>query len=112
GNENYCKVMKDASIVHIDDVARAHIHLFEYPNSKGRYICCAESITLDESFDIITRLYPEIKLFPPEHVKDGFAFKLSGASSGKLLQTGFVYKYGVEEMIDSAIKCCKDKGFL
>ncbi|KAL3517012.1 hypothetical protein ACH5RR_023914 [Cinchona calisaya] len=34
--------------VHTDDLARAHIFLFEYPKVKGRYICNAVEITIDK----------------------------------------------------------------
>jgi hypothetical protein len=30
----------------------------------------------------------------------------------KLLESGFKFKYGVDEMFDGAIQCCKEKGFL
>ncbi|RVW41011.1 Vestitone reductase [Vitis vinifera] len=35
----------------------------------------------------------------------------TGVSSKKLLDTGFKYKYGLDEMFDEAIQCCKEKGF-
>ncbi|GMN43082.1 hypothetical protein TIFTF001_012278 [Ficus carica] len=69
-------------LVHVDDVARAHIFLFEHHESKG-----------------------------------SSRFKLNGSklpclSSKKLLDSGFEFKYGVEDMFDDAIKCCKEKGYL
>lgn len=33
-------------------------------------------------------------------------------SSKKLLDSGFRFRYGLEEIYDDAIKCCKEKGFL
>ena len=38
--------------------------------------------------------------------------KYSTLSSKKLLDTGFKYKYGLKEMFDEAIECCKQKGIL
>ncbi|OMO67738.1 NAD-dependent epimerase/dehydratase [Corchorus olitorius] len=38
--------------------------------------------------------------------------KLPGLSSKKLLDAGFKFIYGVEDMLDGAIKCCKEKGYL
>ncbi|KAJ1413629.1 hypothetical protein SESBI_19452 [Sesbania bispinosa] len=38
--------------------------------------------------------------------------KFSGLSSRKLLNTGFKFQYGINEMYDGAIQCCKVKGFL
>lgn len=36
--------------------------------------------------------------------------KMSGLSSKKLLETGFKYEYGIEEMYDGAIHSYKEKG--
>lgn len=33
-------------------------------------------------------------------------------SSQKLLDLGFKFKFGLHEMFDGAIECCKQKGFL
>lgn len=38
--------------------------------------------------------------------------KYTGLSSQKLLDAGFKFKYGFEEMFDGAIQCCKEKGFI
>lgn len=48
--------------VHVDDVARAHIHLFEHPNAKGRYICSKITVTVDELYKLLSEKYPEYKL--------------------------------------------------
>ncbi|EXB52642.1 hypothetical protein L484_022419 [Morus notabilis] len=69
-------------MVHVDDVARAHIFLFEHPEAKGS---------------------SEMKIE---------CLKLPSVSSKKLRDSGFEFKYGVEEMFDGAIKCCKEKGYL
>ncbi|XP_024019047.1 vestitone reductase isoform X2 [Morus notabilis] len=71
-------------MVHVDDVARAHIFLFEHPEAKG-------SSEKDQT--------KSLKLLP-------------SLSSKKLLDLGFKFKYGVEEMLDDAVKCSKEKGYL
>jgi len=38
--------------------------------------------------------------------------KFSDLSSKKLLDTGFKFKYNVNDMYDGAIQCCKEKGIL
>ncbi|KAL8500395.1 hypothetical protein ACS0TY_020116 [Phlomoides rotata] len=35
GDEGHYEHLNNASLVHVDDVARAHIHLFEHPDAKG-----------------------------------------------------------------------------
>lgn len=49
-------------MVHVDDVAQAHIFLLEHPNPKGRYNLSAFPRVVDEIIDIISSKYPEIKI--------------------------------------------------
>jgi len=46
------------------------------------------------------------------YLKDVEALETSGLSSKKLVDSGFKFKYGLEEMFDGAIQCCKEKGLL
>ncbi|GER35185.1 NAD(P)-binding Rossmann-fold superfamily protein [Striga asiatica] len=100
------------SLVHVDDVARAHIHLFEYPNAKGRYICVAVELTIEKLCELISARYPEYKMPNSESWKDIKPLKIPAASTKKLEDTGFKYENGLAEMFDDAIKSCKEKGFL
>ena len=47
------------SMVHIDDVARAHIFLLEYADAKGRYNCSTDTISLQKIAEILSANYPE-----------------------------------------------------
>jgi hypothetical protein len=38
--------------------------------------------------------------------------RLAGLSSKKLLDLGFKFKSGLDEMYDGAIQSCKEKGYL
>jgi vestitone reductase len=49
-------------MVHVDDVARAHIFLLEHPNPKGRYNCSPFIATIDQIVDIISSKYPEFQI--------------------------------------------------
>ncbi|XP_022867439.1 vestitone reductase-like [Olea europaea var. sylvestris] len=111
GNQNVLKYTEIISFVHTDDVANAHIFLFECPNAKGRYICSAVEITVDNLAKFLSTRYPEFQIRNEEDLIER-GRKLSGMSSKKLLDTGFRYKYGLEEMFDEAIQCCREKGFL
>ncbi|KAL8062501.1 hypothetical protein ABFX02_02G151600 [Erythranthe guttata] len=114
GDKEHYKHLKDTSLVHIDDVARAHIHVMEYPGAKGRYICSGVEFTIAELSEFISARYPEYKdKMPNEDAwKDLIPVKFSGLSTKKLEETGFKYENGLEEMFDGAIKSCKEKGFL
>ncbi|XP_063948372.1 vestitone reductase isoform X3 [Daucus carota subsp. sativus] len=99
------------SFVHMDDVATAHIFLFEYLNARGRYICCGADITLEDFPNFLRERYPEyeVSLARFQKLKDS---KIVRLSSKKLLDTGFIFRHGLEQMYDDAIECCKQKGLL
>jgi len=86
--------------VHIDDVCEAHIFLMEQPNVEGRHICSACSFTIPQLLYFIHKRYPHFTL----HVRwddDGIFVP---TSSKKLLDMGFSYKYGLEDIFDETIK--------
>ncbi|KAK6918524.1 NAD-dependent epimerase/dehydratase [Dillenia turbinata] len=96
----------------LDDVASAHIFLLEYSNARGRYICSAEHKSVLEIAEFLSATYPEYPIPTLDEVKDIKTRVLPRLSSKKLLETGFKYKYGLREMFDDAIQCCKTKGLL
>ncbi|XP_011090678.1 vestitone reductase [Sesamum indicum] len=112
GDKGHYQHLKDGSLVHVDDVARAHIHLLEYPKAKGRYICSAVEFTIEDLCEFISATYPEYQMPTPDSWKDLIPVKFSGLSTKKLQEIGFKYENGLEEMFDGAIKCCKEKGLL
>ncbi|XP_022150218.1 vestitone reductase-like [Momordica charantia] len=115
GNEALYGFFLNANIVHVDDVARAHLFLFEHPNANGRYICSSHKTTLEELAKFFSAKYPEFQMPSLESLKDVKSFVKDNncmISSKKLLDIGFEYKYGVNEIFDGAIQSCKEKGHL
>ncbi|KAL3517015.1 hypothetical protein ACH5RR_023917 [Cinchona calisaya] len=112
GNQNEYEYRRRTAFVHTDDLARAHIFLFEYPEAKGRYICSAVEITIDKLAECLSARYPEYPIPTADSLKEVTESKFGSLSSKKLLDTGFKFKYGIEDMYDAAIQCCKEKGFL
>ncbi|XP_054783011.1 vestitone reductase-like isoform X2 [Prosopis cineraria] len=55
-------------MVHVDDVARAHIFLLEHPNPKGRYNCSACLATIEKVSEIVSAKYPEFQMPTKESV--------------------------------------------
>ncbi|XLT84002.1 hypothetical protein HN873_005755, partial [Arachis hypogaea] len=51
-----------APMVHVDDVARAHIFLLEHPNPKGRYNCSSSLVTVETMSEVVSSKYPEFQL--------------------------------------------------
>ncbi|XLU82367.1 hypothetical protein S245_005787 [Arachis hypogaea] len=99
-------------MVHVDDVARAHIFLLEHPNPKGRYNCSSSLVTVETISQVVSSKYPEFQLLTLDKLKQTEGAKLQNLSSKKLIDAGFVFKYGLEEMVDDAIRCCKEKGYM
>ncbi|XP_054783010.1 vestitone reductase-like isoform X1 [Prosopis cineraria] len=99
-------------MVHVDDVARAHIFLLEHPNPKGRYNCSACLATIEKVSEIVSAKYPEFQMPTKDSIKVGTGSKFPDLSSKKLIDAGFEYKYGLEQMLVDAIECCKEKGYL
>ncbi|KAG5579756.1 hypothetical protein H5410_050383 [Solanum commersonii] len=99
GHQNYnMSYPPYVPFVHVDDVTNAHIFLLENPNAKGRYICSAVEITREKLAEYTWASSEEVTC--PRF------------SSKKLLETGFKYKHGLEEMYDGAIECCKQRSIL
>ncbi|KAF7847654.1 hypothetical protein BT93_L2753 [Corymbia citriodora subsp. variegata] len=112
GNENDYSALLKISLVHVDDVVRAHIFLFEHPDAKGRYICSLATMTIEEMSKFLSKRYPEFQIPSPESLKEVKGSGWANFSSRKLLDAGFEYKYGIEDMFDGAIQCCEEKGYL
>ncbi|XVF79881.1 hypothetical protein PTKIN_Ptkin15bG0026100 [Pterospermum kingtungense] len=112
GNEQEYSALLNVSMVHVDDVARAHIFLLEYPDAKGRYNCSSDTLSILKLAEILSVKYPEFPIPTAKSLAEIKGFKSPGLSSKKLLDAGFQYKYGVEEMFDDAIQCCKERGYL
>ncbi|KAJ0112355.1 hypothetical protein Patl1_00265 [Pistacia atlantica] len=112
GNKEEYSSLLNTSMVHVDDVARAHIFLLEHPGVKGRYICSSHTITIEQMSQLLSAKYPEYPIPTLDEVAEIRGYKIPGLSSKKLLDAGFEFKYGVIEMFDGAINCCKGKGFL
>ncbi|KAJ6710006.1 VESTITONE REDUCTASE-LIKE [Salix koriyanagi] len=112
GNREQYGSLIETSMVHIDDVTRAHIFLLQNPEAKGRYICSSHMITIEEMSKFLSAKFPEYPIPTLEYLKDVKGSKSSDVSSKKLLDSGFKFRYGLDEMFDGAIQCCKEKGFL
>ncbi|XP_047321828.1 vestitone reductase [Impatiens glandulifera] len=114
GDVELYKHLVRSPMIHIDDVASAHIFLLEYPDANGRYICSSGEVTIDKISEFIRDKYPEYdQVVPtPDSLKEVEMVKYPKLSSKKLLETGFKFRFGLEEMYDGAIQSCKEKGFL
>ncbi|GMI80803.1 BRI1-5 ENHANCED 1 [Hibiscus trionum] len=112
GLQRQYQYLLNVSTVHVDDLARAHIFLLEHPDATGRYNCSSNMMSLQNLYEFFRAKYPEFPLPTAESIAEIKGEKYPGLSSKKLLEIGFEFNSGVEEMFDDAVKCCKEKGYL
>ncbi|XP_030468540.2 vestitone reductase-like [Syzygium oleosum] len=112
GNSAQYRILRRANMVHVDDVASAHIFLLNHPDAKGRYICSSTQVSLHELSDFLSAKYPNFQIPTREDLKDVEGHDVSGLSSKKLLSCGFEYKCGLDEMFDDAVQSYRERGLL
>jgi anthocyanidin reductase len=117
GNEFHLKAFKgmqmlsgSISVVHVEDVCRAHIFLAEKETASGRYVCCAENSSIAEIAKFLTNRYPQYKV--TSDLGDFPSKAKLIVSSKKLIEEGFDYKYGIEEIYDQTLEYAKANGML
>ncbi|KAI5428990.1 vestitone reductase isoform X2 [Lathyrus oleraceus] len=99
-------------MVHVDDVARAHIYLLENSVPGGRYNCAPFIVTIEEMSQLFSAKYPEFQILSVDELKEIKGARLAELNSKKLVAAGFEFKYSVDDMFEDAIQCCKEKGYL
>ncbi|KAK6239991.1 hypothetical protein QUC31_005460 [Theobroma cacao] len=112
GNRDEYSLLLNVEMVHVDDLSRAFIFLLEHPEAKGRYNCSSDRVTIQKIVEILSANYPEFTLPTADSLAEIEGTKMPSLSSKKLRDSGFKFNYGVVDMFDGAIKCCKEKGFL
>ncbi|XP_042429113.1 anthocyanidin reductase ((2S)-flavan-3-ol-forming)-like [Zingiber officinale] len=99
------------SMVHVEDLCRAHIFVAEEKVAAGRYICSAVNTSLPELACFLRMRYPQRRLTTdcsdlPEKSKVIL-------SSEKLIKAGFEFKYSkLEDIYDETIRSAEAVGFL
>ncbi|XP_007025907.2 PREDICTED: anthocyanidin reductase [Theobroma cacao] len=98
------------SITHVEDVCRAHVFLAEKESASGRYICCAVNSSVPELAKFLNQRYPEFKV--PTDFGDFPSKAKLIISSDKLINEGFSFKFGIEEIYDQTVEYMNAKGLL
>ncbi|XP_020080257.1 tetraketide alpha-pyrone reductase 1 [Ananas comosus] len=95
--------------VHIDDVARCHILVYETGSARGRYLCSSTVLDNHELAALLAKRYPFFPIparFEAHYGKQDYKFDTS-----KLQYMGFKFK-GIEEMFDDCIQSLYTQGHL
>lgn len=96
--------------VHIDDVARCHILVYEEPTAKGRYICSSSVLENYELGTILACRYPHLNV-PTQFdnvLGDRPCYTIN---TSKLEKLGFKFK-SIEAMFQDCIASLKEQGHL
>ncbi|KAL4271961.1 hypothetical protein GQ457_13G002710 [Hibiscus cannabinus] len=102
--------MGSVTLVHIEDICRAHIFLMEEARAGGKYICCVHNCPMSELINRLARENPS-SIIRRSGVEEESS-KHPEISSKKLRDLGFTYKHGMEDIIHQTITACVDYGFL
>lgn len=96
--------------VHVRDVARAQVLLFETPTASGRYLCTNGIYQFGDFAATVSRLFPE---FPLHRFSGETQPGLRGCkdASKKLIDLGLVFT-PVEDAVRETVESLKAKGFL
>ncbi|XP_060204263.1 NADPH HC-toxin reductase 1-like [Lycium barbarum] len=96
-------------IVHIEDVCEAHLFSMNAASINGRFLCASSFVSTAEIGTYYQQNYPEFNVNqecfndPKREIKWG---------SKKLDEKGFVYKYGMKEILDDCVICARKNGIL
>ncbi|KAK4270887.1 hypothetical protein QN277_019653 [Acacia crassicarpa] len=96
--------------VHVKDVAKAHVLLFESPNVSGRYLCTNGIYQFSDFANKVSKLYPDFPVhrFPPE-TQPGLVACEDAAK--KLIDLGLVFT-PLEDAVREAVDSLISRGFL
>ncbi|PQQ20540.1 cinnamoyl-CoA reductase 2 [Prunus yedoensis var. nudiflora] len=96
--------------VHVQDLAKAQLLLFETPAASGRYLCTNGIFQFSHFADTVSKLYPQFPLHRfSEETQPGL--KESKDAAKRLIDLGMVFK-PVEDAVRDTVESLKAKGFL
>eukprot|EP00253_Pinus_taeda_P027024 PITA_27024 len=99
-----------ASLVHVDDVCSAQIFLMDNPSAVGRHICCSVNSPIPQLAHYLSKRYPQYNV--PAQFENVPPIQKANLSSKKLVDSGFSFKFGIDEIFDDAVDYLKTKGLL
>ncbi|XP_057431621.1 cinnamoyl-CoA reductase 1 isoform X2 [Lotus japonicus] len=96
--------------VHVKDVARAQVLLFETPTAAGRYLCTNGIYQFSSFASIVSELYPDFPVHRfPEETQPGLTPCKDAAK--RLIDLGLVFT-PIQDAVRDAVESLIAKGFL
>ncbi|XP_008783824.2 putative anthocyanidin reductase [Phoenix dactylifera] len=93
-------------LVHIEDVCEAHAFCMEKPSMTGRFLLACAYPSMQEIVDYYATKYPELEVLK-EVEGEGQSIQ---SRARKLVDMGFKYGFGVEQILDDSVRCAKRLG--
>ncbi|KAG0515730.1 hypothetical protein BDA96_10G303400 [Sorghum bicolor] len=101
-------------LAHVQDACDAHVLLMEAPRAEGRYLCAAGGYSAAHLARLLASRYPPFR--PGDRLSRDFDDDASCSppvvSSRRLLDLGFRFRYGVEDVVKDSVAQCLAHGFL
>ncbi|XP_077210532.1 dihydroflavonol 4-reductase-like1 [Tasmannia lanceolata] len=95
--------------VHIDDVARCHVLVYEDTSAWGRYLCSSKVLDNSELASLLAERYPSLPI--PRRFESFLGDRpYYEFNTSKLRKLGWEPK-GIEEMFDNCIASLKEQGY-
>ncbi|KAL1558353.1 phenylacetaldehyde reductase-like [Salvia divinorum] len=98
------------TLVHVKDVALAHILLYENISAAGRHLCVESLSRYDEFVEQMEKAYPEYKL-PKSSKEKQYGLVESEAALKKLINLGVEY-ISMEQIVKDTIESLRSKGYI
>ncbi|TVU38080.1 hypothetical protein EJB05_11430 [Eragrostis curvula] len=96
-------------VVHVEDVCEAHAFCMDQPAMAGRFLCAAGHPSMRDIVDRFAAKYPDLEIRLKDVTGEGVRVPVD---TSKLVDLGFMYKFGVEETLDCSVECAKRLGEL
>lgn len=97
-------------VVHVRDVAKSHVTLFETPEASGRYLCTNGIYQFSEFAALVSKLFPEFGVHRFDRETQPGLAPCSDAAK-RLIELGLVFT-AVEDAVKETVESLRDKGFL
>ncbi|CAN8272699.1 unnamed protein product [Cochlearia groenlandica] len=97
-------------VVHVKDVAKAQVLLFETHEASGRFLCTNGIYQFSEFASLVSKLFPEFNVHRfVNETQPGL--KSCHNAAKRLMELGLVFT-SVEDAVKETVQSLRDKGFL
>lgn len=97
-------------MVHVRDVAKAHVMLFETPEASGRFLCSNGTYQFSEFAALVSKLFPEFDVHRFDKETQPGLTPCKNAAK-RLIEMGMVFTE-VEDAVKETVQSLRDRGFL